>query len=98
MSKHFVAPMIAAAVFAMPAFAEETEGLVLAFDRQDRIIVLTDKTVWTLPDTIDVPDDLAHGDRVLFDFENAGDDEGMTEISSMDRLSKAIPEGTDGGS
>lgn len=82
---------------AVPALADETEGLVLAFDRKAGVIVLTDKTVWTLPGTVAVPEDLGRGDRVLFEYETAGED-GLTEIAAMTRLSVALDEGTDGGS
>lgn len=34
---------------AIPAFADEVTGTVLAFDRVDNVIVLDDKTVWTVP-------------------------------------------------
>lgn len=98
MSKRFALAAVAAASFAVPAVAEDTEGLILAFDRQDRIIVMTDKTVWQLPEAIEIPEDLAHGDRVMFDFVSGGDDDGITQITEMTRLSKANPEGTDGGS
>jgi hypothetical protein len=81
-----------------PACAEDTEGLVLAYDRQDHIIVLADKTVWQLPSGIAVPADLGHGDRVMLEFESGGDDDGITAITAMHSLATATPEGTDGGS
>lgn len=82
---------------ALPAFADETEGLVLAYDRKASIIVLTDQTVWLLPEAVTTPEDLGRGDRVLFEYETAGED-GLTEITAMTRLSVALSEGTDGGS
>ncbi|MEL7257134.1 MAG: hypothetical protein AAFN80_04730 [Pseudomonadota bacterium] len=98
MSKSFVLSALVAGVIAVPAFAGETEGHVLAYDRQDNIIVLTDKSVWELPADIETPADLGHGDRVLFEFESGGDDDGITAITAMHRLAVATPEGTDGGS
>lgn len=88
---------IAAAIAALPAFADETEGHVLAFDRIDGIIVLTDKTVWEVPTEITLPEDLGRGDRVLFEYDTAGED-GMTKLNAVTRLATALPEGTDGGS
>ncbi|WP_428515632.1 hypothetical protein [Roseovarius sp.] len=88
---------IIAAFAALPAFADETEGHVLAFDRVDGIIVLTDKTVWHVPAEITLPDDLSRGDRVLFEYDTAGED-GMTKLNTVTRLATALPEGTDGGS
>ncbi len=87
----------ATAITALPAFADETEGHVLAFDRIDGIIVLTDKTVWEVPTEITLPEDLGSGDRVLFEYDTAGED-GMTKLNAVTRLATALPEGTDGGS
>lgn len=88
----------ALAVFAaVPAIADETEGHVLAYDRQAQIIVLTDKTVWAVPAELALPDDLGAGDRVLFEYDTAGED-GLTAITDVTRLAVALPAGTDGGS
>lgn len=88
-----------AGLLATPALADETEGLILSFDRVDRIIVLTDKTVWEVPVSLEMPEDLGHGDRILIDFvsESEGED-GLTAITSIERLAVALPKGTDGGS
>jgi len=86
-----------AGLLATPALADETEGLILSFDRVDRIIVLTDKTVWQVPVSLEMPEDLGRGDRVLIDFDSEGED-GLPAITSIDRLAVALPEGTDGGS
>ena len=32
----------------VPAFADQVVGTILAFDRVDHIIVLDDKTIWTI--------------------------------------------------
>jgi len=98
MSKCFALSAVLAAILAASAFAGETEGLVLAYDRQEAIVVLEDKTVWHLPPDIEVPADLGHGDRVFFAFEFLGEEEGMTDITAMTRLAVALPDGTDGGS
>ena len=86
-----------AVVSALPAFADETEGHVLAYDRKAHVIVLTDKSTWSLPADMMVPADLGAGDRVLFEYETAGED-GLTAITAVTRLAVALPEGTDGGS
>lgn len=82
---------------AMASLADETEGHVLAYDRKAGIIVLTDKTVWGLSDSLSLPEDLGRGDRVLIEYETAGED-GLTQIDEITRLAVALPEGTDGGS
>ncbi|SHG81516.1 hypothetical protein [Marivita hallyeonensis] len=82
---------------ATAAFADETEGLILAFDRHAHIIVLTDKTVWELPSDMAIPADLGTGDRVLFEYVTAGED-GLTKLSAMTRLAVALPSDADGGS
>lgn len=86
-----------AAIAAVPAIADEAGGLVLAYDRQAGVIVLQDLTVWELPEGLDVPTDLGAGDRVMFTYESAGED-GMTELSTLERLATALPGGADGGS
>ncbi len=86
-----------AALTAVPAVADETEGLVLAYDRKAAILVLTDLTVWELPANILVPADLGAGDRVLLDYQTAGED-GLTAIDALTRLATALKQGEDGGS
>lgn len=97
MTKLKVLAALFAGVLAVPALADETEGLVLAFDRLDGIIVLTDKTVWQMSENVTIPADLASGDRVLIDFASDGES-GVTTITELLRLAKALPKGTDGGS
>lgn len=82
---------------ALPTLADETQGHVLAYDRKAGIIILTDKTVWELPEDITLPEDVGKGDRLLFEYETAGED-GLTRIKGVTRLATALPEGTDGGS
>lgn len=86
-----------AVITALPAFADSTEGHVLAYDRKAGVIVLTDNTTWAIPHEITLPADLGQGDRVLFEYDTAGED-GLTRISGVTRLATALPEGTDGGS
>lgn len=82
---------------AFPAYADQTEGIILAFDRKAHLLVLIDKTVWELPAELSVPDTLGAGDRVLLTYQTAGED-GITSIDALDLLAEALPEGTDGGS
>ncbi|MDU8943470.1 hypothetical protein [Ovoidimarina sediminis] len=82
---------------AAPAFADETEGHVLAFDRKDHVLVMADMTVWTLPSDLMVPADLGAGDRVHIVYTSDGDN-GWKSIDALHRLAVALPPGTDGGS
>ena len=69
---------------AAPAFADETTGTILAFDRVDGVIVLNDKTVWSL-ELLDVqPTDLKAGDFVRIMYDTAGED-GLTKIASIEK-------------
>lgn len=86
-----------AASLAVPALADTTEGLVLAYDRAAQILVLADKTVWTLPGDLAVPANLGHGDRVFLEFTSQGED-GMGPVDALSRLAVALPADTDGGS
>ena len=97
MTKFMVLPAVLAGFLAVPAYADETEGHVMAFDRVANIIVLTDKTVWQIGADVPVPADLASGDRVLLDFASEGET-GVTAITALHRLAAALPTGTDGGS
>ena len=89
--------LLVAGALATPAFADETEGLILSFDRVDRIIVMTDLTVWEVPASVETPDDLGKGDRIHIVYDSAGDD-GIIGITAVHRLASAVPAGTDGGS
>lgn len=86
-----------AVLFALPAVADETEGLILAYDRKANLLVLTDKTIWQLPPEMDVPADLGAGDRILLEYQTAGED-GLTAIDALTRLATALRNGQDGGS
>ena len=73
---------------AIPAFADETTGEVLAYDRLANIIVLSDKTVWSLGGEIAVPADLGRGDTVRLEYQTAGED-GLTSIDALTRIETA---------
>lgn len=79
--------LLAAAVLAAatPAFADETTGKVLAFDRKANIIVLQDKTVWELGTEATIPEGLVAGETVRLVYESAGED-GLTKIYEIVRL------------
>ena len=61
------------AVTAVPAFADSTQGTVLAFDRVANVIVLEDKTVWSLETLKIVPEGLKAGDMVEINFTSNAD-------------------------
>ncbi len=56
-----------------PAFADETTGTIVAYDRLSNVLVLTDNTVWTLDAKTLVPADLKAGDEITLTFESDGD-------------------------
>ena len=66
------------------ALADRVVGKILAFDRQAKLIILEDKTVWTLAGAADnaVPADLKSGDRVEINYESGGDD-GLRKIDAI---------------
>ena len=79
--------LLAAALLAAatPALADETTGVILAYDRADNVIVLTDRTVWELGAKTLVPADLKAGDTIRIDFEAAGEN-GIARIDSLEKL------------
>ncbi len=78
-----VASLAASAAF--PVFADETAGVVTAFDPVKRTLVLNDKSVWGLgPDTV-VDADLQPGQRVSISYATAGED-GITAIIQVKRM------------
>lgn len=60
---------------AFPAFADTVTDTVLAYDRQAGIIVLADKSVFTLTasDAME-PEGLQAGDRVTITYDSLGED------------------------
>ncbi|SEM78563.1 hypothetical protein [Palleronia pelagia] len=65
---------LSAALFAAPAFADTVTGTVLAFDRMAQVIVLDDKSVWSLEDGgATAPEGLVAGDTVTIDFQTVSD-------------------------
>lgn len=73
---------------ALPAFADETTGKVVAYDRKAGVMVLGDMTVWRLPPDLLVPSDLGRGDQVRLVYETAGED-GLTRIGELTRTETA---------
>ena len=76
--------ILAFALLATPALADSTTGTVLAFDRVDMILVMDDKTVWELPDTLELPEDLKAGDVITIDWDSNGDS-GVGSYNSITR-------------
>lgn len=69
------------------AYADSVEGVILAFDRKAMVLVLNDKTVWTLEGSESaVPPDLKAGEKVEINYLSAGE-EGVTKIETIKRLS-----------
>ena len=66
-----------------PAAASDiTEGTLLALDRKAGMLVLSDRTVWSLEDMKSpLPAELKAGDRVEIRYES--DEEGIGEIKSI---------------
>ncbi len=66
-----IAALIAA--IAAPAFADSTSGTVVAFDRKANVLVLNDKTVWSLETLKTIPAGLKSGDLVQINFTSNAD-------------------------
>ena len=65
----------AALLAAAPALADVVSGAVIAYDRKARIIVLADKTVFTLAaGDAEAPEGLKAGDVVTITYESLGED------------------------
>lgn len=79
----FSAITVLGSILATPALADTTGGVVVAFDRVDRVLVLDDKTVWDLTPAGDlVPDGLSAGDKVTIKYDSAGDS-GVGKITAI---------------
>lgn len=85
------------ALVAVPAFADQTEGLIVAFDRQAHTIILADHSIWQLPADMAIPDNLGQGDRIFIDFVSDGDN-GVKTINTIERPAVAVPLGAETGS
>lgn len=72
---------------AFPAFADETKGEVVAFDRFARIIVMKDKTVWQLAADTPAPVALKAGDVIRIMYETLGED-GLDKITAIEVVAK----------
>lgn len=77
----FTAALLLAAA---PAIADEVSGTILAYDRVAGVIVMDDKTVWSMELIETAPEGLVAGDTVKIMFETAGED-GMTKIDSIEK-------------
>ncbi len=64
---------LALTALAAPAFADETTGTIVAYDRLSNVLVLNDKTVWILDAKTLVPADLKAGDEITLTFISDGD-------------------------
>ncbi|MBJ3761788.1 hypothetical protein ILP92_03375 [Maribius pontilimi] len=76
---------VLALLSATPALADEVSGEVLAFDRVAQIIVLEDKSVWSLSDGgATAPEELEAGDTVTIEFQTISDN-GFGKILGITR-------------
>jgi hypothetical protein len=65
--------------------ADIIEGTVLAFDRRENVVVLTDRTVWRLElSKSPVPSALTFGDRIRIEYDS--DEEGVSLIYGIEIL------------
>ncbi len=64
---------LALTALSAPAFADETTGTIVAYDRLSNVLVLTDKSVWILDAKTLVPADLKAGDEITLTFMSDGD-------------------------
>ncbi len=80
----FSTAALALTVLSAPAFADETTGSIVAFDRMANVIVLDDKSVWAIDPKAMVPSDLKAGDNVTLTFLSDGDN-GAKPVSTVTR-------------
>ncbi len=65
-----------------PGAPDITDGTVLVFDRKANVIVLTDRTTWSLENLkSSLPAGLKAGDRIRIQYES--DEEGVSAINSI---------------
>lgn len=63
-------------------FSEVAEGKVLAFDRNAKLLILTDKTTWPLNnEKLGLPPGLGAGDRVRIEYKT--DEDGHIEVDDL---------------
>jgi hypothetical protein len=76
--------LVTMAALSTPAFADQTSGTILAYDRLDNVLVLSDKTHWLLNDSTLVPADLKAGDKIKITFTSDGEN-GTGKVSELAR-------------
>ncbi len=67
-----VSAVALAAALVTPALADQTDGIVASFDGRTGVLVMDDRTVWTLP-AASLPVDLTVGARIRIEFEGLGE-------------------------
>lgn len=75
-----IAALIVASV--TPAFADSTSGTVVAFDRKANVLVMDDKTVWSLETLASVPEGLKSGDVITIQYTSNADN-GWGKINAI---------------
>lgn len=79
--------LLAAALLATatPALADETSGVIVAFDRVANVLVLEDSTVWTLSAALALPENLVAGEKVHIVYTSEGDN-GVKSVDAVHRM------------
>jgi hypothetical protein len=80
---HITAALLAAAL-AGPAFADATQGTVSVFDPARKLMILTDRTVWTITDKTIFDPAIKEGDQVLITFTSGGEN-GIVQTNTVAR-------------
>jgi hypothetical protein len=68
-----------------PAVADQTVGTVATFDRARNVLILKDRTVWTLPAETIVPADVTPGTAVRIVYVSNADN-GWGKIVRIERV------------
>ena len=68
---------------AVPAFSDSVKSTVVAYDRVEGRLVLSDNSVYSFDRAVvEMPDSLTAGDEVEIDFESS-EEEGIEKINSI---------------
>jgi len=70
---------------ATPALADQTSGTVASFDPAKNWLKFTDHTVWMLPASVVMPEDVQPGDRLQIIY-LTNSDNGWQSIQSITRM------------
>ncbi|UMA65223.1 hypothetical protein LVO79_01745 [Roseivivax marinus] len=68
---------------ALPAMADSVTGTVAAYDRVDNVLVLDDRTIWSLETLAEVPEGLSAGKEVTISYTSNADN-GWQKINAIE--------------